>query len=88
MRRRLLKLASGFLAIVAGCERGEVTDYTGWSADYTGWVAEDLDDDGWDSSEDCDDGDPAVNPGATEVCDDTVDNDCDELADAADPDCA
>jgi hypothetical protein len=25
---------------------------------------------------DCNDGDPSVNPGATEVCGDTIDNDC------------
>lgn len=31
---------------------------------------------------DCDDRDPAVNPGATEVCD-TVDNDCDGAVDVA-----
>ena len=35
---------------------------------------------------DCDDGDPAVNPGATEVCDD-VDNDCDGNVDEAWGDC-
>jgi len=37
---------------------------------------------------DCDDTNPAVNPGATEVCDDDVDNDCDGQIDDADPDCA
>jgi hypothetical protein len=38
---------------------------------------------------DCDDTDPAVNPGATEVCEDGVDNDCDGVDDtcpAADAD--
>ena len=34
---------------------------------------------------DCDDGDSAINPGATEVCD-SVDNDCDGDVDDADPD--
>jgi len=37
-----------------------------------------------DNFDDCDDIDPAVNPDATEVCD-GVDNDCNELADDADP---
>ena len=36
---------------------------------------------------DCDDADPAINPGASEVCDDGVDNDCDGLLDDADPAC-
>jgi hypothetical protein len=36
---------------------------------------------------DCDDLDPAVHPGAAEVCDDGTDNDCDTAFDLADPDC-
>ncbi|MGR3309780.1 MAG: MopE-related protein [Candidatus Brocadiales bacterium] len=50
----------------------------------------DADGDGFIASpcgDDCDDTDPAVNPGATESCDDGVDNDCDGLVDCADPDC-
>jgi hypothetical protein len=46
----------------------------------------DMDNDGFDVDEDCDDGDPAINPDATEICDDTVDNDCDDLVDADDVD--
>ena len=34
---------------------------------------------------DCDDGDPAVNPGAEELCDGGVDNDCDGAIDDVDP---
>ena len=36
---------------------------------------------------DCDDSDPAISPAATEVCGDLEDNDCDGLANLADPDC-
>jgi len=36
---------------------------------------------------DCDDGNQSIYPGAVEVCDDLVDNDCDDLIDAADGDC-
>ena len=48
----------------------------------------DNDGDGWDSTQDCDDANAAVNPGAPEVCADGIDNDCDALVDVLDPDCA
>jgi hypothetical protein len=47
----------------------------------------DQDGDGYPVDVDCDDTDPLIYPGATEVCDDGVDNDCDELIDCEDDGC-
>jgi hypothetical protein len=52
----------------------------GTTDDSTPPGPEDADNDGYDETEDCDDGDAAINPGATEVCD-GVDNDCDKTTD-------
>ncbi len=44
-------------------------------------VDDDLDDDGWPTAEDCDEGDASVNPGATETWYDGVDQDCSDGSD-------
>jgi hypothetical protein len=50
-------------------------------ADRDGYYAED----GCGTEIDCDDGDRRINPGASEDCTDGMDNDCDGLTDADDP---
>ena len=65
-------LCVGALA-ASGCPRAGVRDHDG---------------DGYDSVDDCNDSNPATHPGATEICDDQLDNDCDLAVDAADTDCA
>jgi hypothetical protein len=47
----------------------------------------DGDMDGSNDCLDCDDGNPAISPGADEACDDGSDNDCDGAIDSEDPDC-
>ena len=54
--------------------------------DDTGYL--DADGDGHRAIWDCDDSDPAVHPGAVELCDDGIDNDCDSFIDDRDSDCA
>ncbi len=68
-------------------------DYTGNNAP----ICTDVDSDGYGSGtdredctyteEDCDDSDNSINPSASEVCDDGIDNDCNGDADCADSAC-
>lgn len=56
-----------------------------WASD---WTEGDFDEDGYSVDEgDCDDGDPEINPGVKEVCEDEIDNDCDLAIDFEDPEC-
>jgi len=78
MSRSMMVLAGVMMGCGGGGEEGggvdpEPTD-----------VPTDLDGDGFDAPEDCDDDDPAVHPAAVEVCD-GVDNNCNAMVDADDP---
>ena len=52
-------------------------------ADKDGYYKEN----GCGGTQDCNDNDLSINPGAAEICGDSVDNDCDGLIDCDDPDC-
>ncbi len=69
------------------CEPQEEVAYDGIDQDCDGRDLVDVDGDGWPAAEvggeDCDDGDPTVNPYADEICN-GVDDDCDGLTDGAD----
>ncbi|MCB9746052.1 MAG: putative metal-binding motif-containing protein [Alphaproteobacteria bacterium] len=76
----LLLLACGAKDDPAQDSEGDsASDSPGDSAADTGPA--DADGDGWAATEDCDDADPAVNPGAEELCGNGVDDDCDPSTD-------
>ena len=82
--RRLITVAA-FGALLVGasaCTPSQPTTTTPTSTSTT--LANDLDHDGYAAPADCDDTDPAVNPGATEVLGNTVDDNCDGYADSPD----
>ncbi|MEC7987970.1 MAG: putative metal-binding motif-containing protein, partial [Myxococcota bacterium] len=74
-----MAIFSWMLCTFLACERSEKTDIEPVSVDADG--------DGFAFEEDCDDTNPVTYPGADEVCD-GVDNDCDGVVDAQDPDIA
>lgn len=77
--RSLLLVTIAPLLLAACGAGGPSCDTSDTACDTT-----DADGDGFIASDDCDDTNAAVNPGATEVCDDQVDNDCNGLTDADD----
>ena len=74
----LLILACTAATPVDTGDTGEVIEDSGDTGDPP---PADHDRDGWDETEDCDDLDPAVNPGAVEVAWNGVDDDCDGRVD-------
>jgi hypothetical protein len=66
-----------------GCANGACVPETCTDADGDGYAVEG----GGCGAIDCDDTDAAVNPGAAEVCDNGIDDDCNGLIDADDPEC-
>ncbi|MBI5055620.1 MAG: DUF4215 domain-containing protein [Nitrospirae bacterium] len=72
-------ICTGEIAPVAEiCGDGIDNDCNGTTDDQ--WVCSDNDGDGFIGRDDCNDGDPAINPSAVEVCD-GIDNNCDGQTD-------
>ncbi len=91
MRQLSWPLALGTVLALSACARGDTFSLVPapdqpWLD--SGWVGDDADQDGVSDESDCAPEDPTIHPGADEICNDGVDNDCDEMVDADDPGCA
>jgi len=90
-----MAVADGYARSMTGCVSvsgtGEIIEETVTMvpSDEAKDVVDDLDGDGYNACEgDCDNNAASVYPGATEICGDTIDNDCDDAIDCLDTDCA
>lgn len=74
----------------AGAQGGQsgvtTTGAGGDTGSAGGSTATDKDGDGYKSDVDCNDDDKAVNPGATEICDNKIDDNCNGATDESEPD--
>jgi hypothetical protein len=79
---------SSYPGAVEVCDDGSDTDCDGFTDPYDPDCPPDVDadNDWYGALIDCDDNNDSVNPGAVEDCTDGIDNDCDNLIDAQDPD--
>lgn len=90
MRQLSCTLALGGLLALSACGRGSTFSVVplpddGWTD--SGWAGTDSDQDGSADESDCAPEDPTIYPGADEICNDGVDNDCDGQIDTDDPGC-
>lgn len=77
MSRARLLFALSFVMVVFGCDRGHVKISEPPEDTDVASPRGDADGDGWLASEDCRDDNPAINPDATDLTGDDVDQNCD-----------